>query len=33
MTKGLQAIKVLLPAMKLVGVVRASRMRIVTNSP
>jgi len=32
-SKGLQGIKVLLPVLKLVGVVCASRMRLVTNSP
>jgi len=31
--KGLPGIKVLLPVLKLVGVVCASRMRLVTNSP
>lgn len=33
LTKGLQGIKVSLPVLKLVGVVCASRMRLVTNSP
>ena len=33
LSKGLQGIKVLLPVLKLVGVVCASRMRLVTNSP
>ncbi|GEC03030.1 hypothetical protein SSP24_06850 [Streptomyces spinoverrucosus] len=31
-TKGLQIIMMLFPVLELVGVVRASRMRLVTNS-